>query len=38
MISDRDIEFHTPANPSHSWAETGYFFFYIPEQNILAWI
>ena len=36
MITDRDILFHTPDPVPYDWAETGYFNFYIPEDNIIG--
>lgn len=38
MITERDIDFHTPSNPPYDWAETSYFYCYNVEANILAWI
>lgn len=38
MIHDSDIAFHTPANASYDWAETGFFNFYVPEANLMAWV
>lgn len=36
MITDNDTYFHTPTSDHYSWAETNYFGFYIPEENILV--
>ena len=36
MIKDSDIEFHTPENADYLWAETNYFGFSIPEENIMG--
>ena len=36
MINDNDMYFHTPTSDHYSWAETNYFGFYIPEENILV--
>ena len=36
MITDRDVEFHTPADADHHWAETNQFCFYIPEQRLVG--
>lgn len=33
MFNDKDIKFHTPHDVAFDWAETGYFNFYIPEEN-----
>lgn len=38
MFNDKDIKFHTPHDVAFDWAETGYFNFYIPEENILGFI
>ncbi|MCB2049997.1 MAG: hypothetical protein KDE63_01075 [Novosphingobium sp.] len=38
MFNDSDIKFHTPDKVSFDWAETGYFNFYIPEENILGFV
>ncbi len=36
MIDSKDIDFHTPAEDRHDWAETNYFGFYIPEERLLG--
>ena len=36
MITAQDIEFHTPADVNHEWAETNYFGFYIPGERLLG--
>ena len=36
MIKDSDLLFHTPRDCPYDWAETGFFNFYIPDQNILG--
>lgn len=38
MFDDRDVQFHTPENPAFDWAETGYFNFYVPEENLLGFV
>lgn len=38
MISDKDIVYHTPDNVDHDWAETRYFYFYVPEARVMAWV
>src|SRR5438552_2443567 len=38
MITDADVEFHTPADADHHWAETNQFCFYIPEHRIVGTI
>ncbi len=34
MITEQDVYFHTPTSDDPTWAETNYFGFYIPEENI----
>src|SRR5690606_7291345 len=36
MFTDKDITYHTPANVAHTWAETRYFYFYVPEARVMA--
>jgi len=36
MIKEDDIKFHIPENVPYDWAETGFFYFYIPEANIMG--
>lgn len=36
MINNDDVYFHTPTSDHYSWAETNYFGFYIPEENIMV--
>lgn len=36
MITERDVEFHTPDDADHHWAETNQFCFYIPEHNLVG--
>lgn len=38
MITERDVEFHTPADADHHWAETNQFCFYIPEHKLVGTI
>lgn len=38
MIIDDDIQFHTPADVDHAWAETYWFGLYVPEQNLYGWV
>ena len=38
MIRESDLDFHTPAEAPHDWAETGYFNIYVPEQNLFCWL
>ncbi len=34
MITEQDMYFHTPSSDDSTWAETNYFGFYVPEENI----
>ena len=34
MISERDVEFHTPPDADHHWAETNMFNFHLPEAGV----
>ncbi|GAC1623369.1 MAG: hypothetical protein NVS9B10_08300 [Nevskia sp.] len=36
MIKPDDVEFHTPANADHLWAETNFFCFTIPEERLMG--
>src|SRR5690606_15901123 len=36
MISDSDIDFHNPEDADHTYAETNWFCFYIPEEKIMG--
>lgn len=38
MISRHDMDFHTPPNAPHFWAETKLFILHLPEENIQAWV
>ena len=38
MIKDSDTAYHTPAEVPHDWAETSYFYFYVPEARVMAWV
>lgn len=38
MMKDSDVHYHTPANVPHDWAETSYFYFYVPEARVMAWV
>lgn len=38
MITDQDIQFHTPDGVAYDWAETGFFNFYVPEHNLHGWV
>ena len=36
MFTDSDVEFHTPADADHEWAETNSFALTIPERRMVA--
>ncbi len=36
MIKQEDIDFHTPENADYLWAETNYFSFIIPEEQLFG--
>jgi len=38
MIKETDIAYHTPENCPFEWAETSYFYFYVPEANLMGWV
>ena len=38
MITDADTSFHTPADCPFDWAETGFFYCFVPEANLVAWV
>lgn len=38
MIKPEDVGFHTPAGVAHDWAETNFFYVYLPEPNITTWL
>ena len=38
MIVQQDIEFHTPKDVDHEWAETYWLGMYVPEENLYGWI
>jgi hypothetical protein len=35
MITAKDLEYHTPPNPGHTWAETYFFPIIIPEEQLM---
>ncbi len=35
MITAKDLEFHTPAQPGHTWAETYFFPIALPQEHLL---
>lgn len=38
MIIQEDVEFHTPEDVDHQWAETYWFGMYVPEENLYGWV
>ncbi|MGW0025398.1 DUF7064 domain-containing protein [Rhodococcus sp. NPDC003383] len=38
MIAAEDVQFHTPTDVQHDWAETNWFSVYHQEPNITAWV
>lgn len=38
MITDADLQFHTPADVTHDWAETYYFDILIPEAGVHGFV
>ena len=38
MIFDKDIVYHTPDPCPFDWAETNYFYFYVPEAHLMGWV
>lgn len=36
MITDSDIDFHNPPDADHTYAETNWFCFYIPEEKLMG--
>lgn len=38
LITREDMNFHIPQNVDHTWAETTFFDFYVPEANIHCWV
>lgn len=38
MITDADVKLHIPDQIPSDWAETGYFNFYIPQENIMGFV
>ena len=34
MITEQDVYFHAPTSDHYTWAETNYFGFYVPEENL----
>lgn len=38
MITDADLQFHTPDDVDHQWAETYWLGFYVPEANLYGWV
>jgi hypothetical protein len=38
MVKNGDTAYHTPANAPHDWAETSFFYFYVPQARVMAWV
>lgn len=38
MIKNSDIKYHTPDEVPYDWAETSYFYCYVPQANLMAWV
>jgi hypothetical protein len=38
VIAQQDIQFHTPHDAPHDWAETYFFDIFIPEANLHGWV
>ena len=38
MMTDADIHYHTPSPLPEDWAETSFFYFYVPEARVYAWV
>jgi hypothetical protein len=38
MFRDQDTRFHTPAPVPADWAETNFFYCYVPAQRVIAWV
>lgn len=38
MITEADLQFHTPTDVDHEWAETYWFGLYVPEANLYGWV
>lgn len=38
MIEQHDLQFHTPADVDHQWAETYWFGLYVPRANLYGWV
>ncbi|MTD12529.1 hypothetical protein GIS00_01040 [Nakamurella sp. YIM 132087] len=38
MITPADLQFHTPADVDHIWAETYWFGLYVPEDDLYGWV
>jgi hypothetical protein len=36
MFTNQDVGYHTPANVAQDWAETSFFYFYVPEARVMA--
>jgi hypothetical protein len=38
MFRDPDTRFHTPEKVPADWAETNFFYCYVPEHRVIAWV
>lgn len=38
MITQADLQFHTPDDVDHEWAETYWLGLYVPEANLYGWV
>ena len=38
MFRDADTRFHVPATVPSDWAETNFFYCYVPEHRVIAWV
>jgi hypothetical protein len=38
MIKNGGTAYHTPADVPHDWAETSFFYFYVPQARVMAWV
>jgi hypothetical protein len=38
LITEADLQFHTPTDVDNEWAETYWFGLYVPEANLYGWV
>lgn len=38
MITEADLQFHTPDDVDHEWGETYWLGFYVPEADLYGWV